>query len=67
MIKSIQEKVEEQETNTNATSALSNFAVNLNVIAAQEGFDPMVGRLMEVEEMSEVLCRRNKNNPNRNS
>ena len=23
----------------------------------------MVGRSMEVEEMSEVLCRRNKNNP----
>ena len=58
-----QEKVEQQETNTNSTSALSNFAVNLNVIAAQEGFDPMVGRSIEVEEMGEVLCRRNKNNP----
>lgn len=57
-----QEKVEQQETQSN-TSALVNFAVNLNILAAQDEFDPMIGRSMEVKEMSEILCRRNKNNP----
>ena len=43
--------------------ALSSFAVNCNLIAHEKGYDPMIGREMEVEEISEILCRRNKNNP----
>ena len=43
--------------------ALSSFAVNCNLIALEKGYDPMIGRQQEVEEISEILCRRNKNNP----
>ena len=43
--------------------ALASFAVNCNLIALEEGYDPMIGREKEVEEISEILCRRNKNNP----
>ena len=43
--------------------ALASFAVNCNLIALEKGYDPMIGREQEVEEMSEILCRRNKNNP----
>jgi ATP-dependent Clp protease ATP-binding subunit ClpC len=51
--KSVQEKI----------PALASFAVNYNLIAQEEGYDPMIGREKEVEEISEILCRRNKNNP----
>ena len=37
--------------------------MNCNLIAHEKGYDPMIGREMEVEEISEILCRRNKNNP----
>jgi len=43
--------------------ALASFAVNCNLIALEKGYDPMIGREQEVEEISEILCRRNKNNP----
>ena len=33
------------------------------MVAQERGYDPMIGRELEVEEISEILCRRNKNNP----
>ena len=35
--------------------ALASFAVNCNLIALEKGYDPMIGREKEVEEISEIL------------
>jgi ATP-dependent Clp protease ATP-binding subunit ClpA len=43
--------------------ALSEFASNLNELAAAGKIDPLVGRAEEVERTIQILCRRRKNNP----
>ena len=43
--------------------ALTEFASNLNELAAAGKIDPLVGRAEEVERTIQVLCRRRKNNP----
>jgi ATP-dependent Clp protease ATP-binding subunit ClpA len=42
---------------------LTEFASNLNELAAQGKIDPLIGRAEEVERTIQVLCRRRKNNP----
>jgi ATP-dependent Clp protease ATP-binding subunit ClpC len=42
---------------------LSEYARDLTAIAAQGGFDPLVGREREVERIVQILSRRTKNNP----
>ena len=63
----IEEAEQEQTSDPNPKHekipALASFAVNCNFIALEKGYDPMIGREKEVEEISEILCRRNKNNP----
>ena len=44
-------------------SPLDNFATNLNEEARQGRIDPLVGRMKEVERVSQILSRRRKNNP----
>jgi ATP-dependent Clp protease ATP-binding subunit ClpA len=44
-------------------SALSKYAVNLNILAQQGRIDPLVGRDAEVERVLQILSRRRKNNP----
>jgi ATP-dependent Clp protease ATP-binding subunit ClpC len=39
------------------------YTTNFNELAAQGKFDRVIGRNEEVKDMSEVLCRRSKNNP----
>jgi ATP-dependent Clp protease ATP-binding subunit ClpA len=46
-----------------ASSALDNFATNLNEMARQGRIDPLIGRASEVERTAQILCRRRKNNP----
>ena len=46
-----------------SSSALDNFASNLNELARQGRIDPLIGRAGEVERTSQILCRRRKNNP----
>jgi ATP-dependent Clp protease ATP-binding subunit ClpA len=36
---------------------------NLNALAKEGRIDPLVGRLQEVERVSQILIRRRKNNP----
>ncbi|MCG6942580.1 MAG: ATP-dependent Clp protease ATP-binding subunit ClpA [Thiohalocapsa sp.] len=50
---------EEKESST----ALENFASNLNELARQGRIDPLIGRAGEVERTAQILCRRRKNNP----
>ena len=45
------------------SDALSEFASNLNELAAAGKIDPLVGRAEEVERTIQILCRRRKNNP----
>ncbi|WP_374558141.1 AAA family ATPase, partial [Thermomonas sp.] len=42
---------------------LTEFAANLNELAAAGKIDPLVGRADEIERTIQVLCRRRKNNP----
>ncbi len=44
-------------------SALDQFTVNLNKLAAEGKIDPLIGRESEVERVIQTLCRRRKNNP----
>ena len=42
---------------------LEEFSRNLNAVAAEGGFDPLIGRSDEVLRIMQVLSRRRKNNP----
>lgn len=52
-----------EANNANASSALEQFAANLNELARQGKIDPLIGRALELERLVQVLCRRRKNNP----
>ena len=45
------------------TPALKAFGRDLTELARQEKLDPVIGREAEIERVSQVLCRRTKNNP----
>ncbi len=53
----------EQTAKEESQSPLELFAENLNEKAAAGNIDPLVGRDAEVQRMTQVLCRRRKNNP----
>jgi ATP-dependent Clp protease ATP-binding subunit ClpA len=42
---------------------LDSYATNLNQEAAEGRIDPLIGRMPEVERVSQILARRRKNNP----
>ncbi|MGA0037074.1 MAG: AAA family ATPase, partial [Burkholderiaceae bacterium] len=44
-------------------TALDQYTINLNKLAAEGKIDPLIGREHEVERVVQVLCRRRKNNP----
>jgi ATP-dependent Clp protease ATP-binding subunit ClpA len=46
-----------------STDPLEAFATNLIARAAAGQIDPLIGRVLELERMIQVLCRRRKNNP----
>ena len=45
------------------TPVLDNFSVNLTAAALEGKLDPVVGREREIQRVTEILCRRKKNNP----
>ena len=49
--------------NNSKTPVLDNFSTDLTLAAAEGKLDPVVGREREIARLSEVLCRRKKNNP----
>lgn len=53
----------DDEKNASATKPLSKYAVNLNERAEQDKIDPLIGRKHEVDRITQILCRRQKNNP----
>ncbi|QKI89082.1 ATP-dependent Clp protease ATP-binding subunit ClpA [Thiomicrorhabdus xiamenensis] len=54
---------EEGAQESNSTSPLKSFAVNLNEQAENGKIDPIIGRDWEISRTMEVLSRRRKNNP----
>jgi len=53
----------ESEADTEQTSALSKYTVNLNQQSKDGLIDPLIGRSEEVERVIQILARRSKNNP----
>ncbi len=45
------------------TPVLDNFGTDLTKAAAEGKLDPVVGRKREIQRVTEILCRRKKNNP----
>lgn len=53
-----------QNNNKAATnSPLETYCVNLNKKAEQNKIDRLIGRVVEVDRLAQILCRRTKNNP----
>ncbi|QEP43859.1 ATP-dependent Clp protease ATP-binding subunit ClpA [Ectothiorhodospiraceae bacterium BW-2] len=55
-----EEEGEEEEVKSNP---LLKYAVCLNDLAIEGEIDPLIGRQQELERMTQILCRRRKNNP----
>lgn len=63
------QKSRQQNTTTSThrpsgkTPVLDNFGTDLTKAAAEGKLDPVVGRSREIQRVTEILCRRKKNNP----
>tara|TARA_B100000900_G_scaffold129362_1_gene109400 strand:+ start:412 stop:2943 length:2532 start_codon:yes stop_codon:yes gene_type:complete len=55
------EKTKKESKNT--TPVLDNFGRDLTQYAIEDKLDPIVGRIKEIERVSQILSRRKKNNP----
>jgi ATP-dependent Clp protease ATP-binding subunit ClpC len=53
----------EAEATEQATPHIAEYSRDLTMLAAEGGFDPLIGREREVERMVQILSRRTKNNP----
>lgn len=53
----------ETRKTTGKTPVLDNFGTDLTKAAAEGKLDPVVGREREIQRVTEILCRRKKNNP----
>jgi len=58
-----QQSDEEQLSPDGEKNPLESFATNLNEEAKSGRIDPLIGRSVEVERVSQILARRRKNNP----
>ncbi len=52
-----------QAARDSKTPALSTFGRDLTEMAHKGGLDPVIGRANEIERVTQILCRRTKNNP----
>src|SRR6478752_5178981 len=57
------EEEESEKPSKQGTEALEAYCVNLNEKAKSGKVDPLIGRSAEVERTTQILCRRQKNNP----
>jgi ATP-dependent Clp protease ATP-binding subunit ClpA len=58
-----QESIEEDGSQDSSSSALDNYAQNLNKLAKDGKIDPLIGRDEELLRCIQILSRRRKNNP----
>jgi ATP-dependent Clp protease ATP-binding subunit ClpC len=54
---------EEERRGKSKTPALDSFGRDLTQLAVEGKLDPVIGRHAEIERVTQVLCRRTKNNP----
>ena len=52
-----------QTKDPSSSTNLDLYAKNYNILAQQGAFDKVISKEQEIEKISEILCRRNKNNP----
>ncbi|MCS7084170.1 MAG: AAA family ATPase [Aquificaceae bacterium] len=57
------ENMKEEELKEQEKSALERFGTNLTKLAKEGKLDPVIGREEEINQVIEVLLRKNKNNP----
>ncbi len=53
----------ERESKDSDTPNLDKFSRDLTQMAAEDRFDPIIGREEEIRRIEQILCRRTKNNP----
>ncbi|HPX93653.1 MAG TPA: ATP-dependent Clp protease ATP-binding subunit [Bacillota bacterium] len=53
----------DRETKDSDTPNLDKFSRDLTRMAAEDRFDPIIGREEEIRRIEQILCRRTKNNP----
>lgn len=51
------------ENSKKSSSALESYAINYNQLASEGKFNKVICRDNDIEEMTEILCRKSKNNP----
>ncbi|MBI5326469.1 MAG: ATP-dependent Clp protease ATP-binding subunit [Ignavibacteriae bacterium] len=56
-------KPKTQQRESIKTPVLDNFSRDLTKLALENKLDPVVGRTREIERVTQVICRRKKNNP----
>lgn len=56
-------KSERKKATDSDTPVLDNFGTDLTRAASEGKLDPVVGREREIQRVTEILCRRKKNNP----
>ena len=54
---------QQTQRKTSKTPVLDNFSIDLTKAATEGKLDPVVGRDREIQRITEILCRRKKNNP----
>lgn len=59
----LNETEEDARQDESGSNALDAYAVNLNEQAMQGKIDPLIGRQIEIQRTTQILCRRRKNNP----
>jgi ATP-dependent Clp protease ATP-binding subunit ClpC len=57
------DKEEREAVKKKALASLEGLGRNLSALAAEGKLDPVVGRREEMEHLTQILCRRRKNNP----
>ena len=60
---SLEQEEKEGQQSARKSNPLEVFCVNLNKMAQENRFDPLIGREEEIERIIQTLCRRQKNNP----
>ncbi len=54
---------ENSSSQSDSNSLLEQYCINLNIKAKNGKIDPLIGREEEIERITQILCRRLKNNP----
>jgi len=57
------EAIDEDENISNNETYLSKYSIDLLQKAKEEKIDPVIGRESEIQRVTQILCRRKKNNP----